>query len=277
MRLLIKKNSGFTLVELLVVIIIISLLAALLLPALGRATYAARTTVCLMQLKQLAIINSLYADDFGMVYPVVGSSYAYNLKWRWTVGYLDDPRLMHCPLDTKYPVSPKCGWFLHPTTKVWMHGNGSVWDERKIGYNFRGTYVKGSAYNDRRVLPNGSKMSSLSGIAMSACSTYNVNSKTVGPYGAAHWDRAILEEDAPHRDGFTVGYFDGGARKNKYDFGLGSHVRNHNNAQRWSLWDRDQKALCVFLPGGSSHSSSPACKYYVNENGSGLGWGKLFP
>jgi len=58
-----KSSKGFTLVELLVVISIITVLAAMLLPTLERALSQARAVVCLGQFKQVALISNMYADD----------------------------------------------------------------------------------------------------------------------------------------------------------------------------------------------------------------------
>ncbi|MHC4653777.1 MAG: type II secretion system protein [Planctomycetota bacterium] len=57
------KQRGFTLIELLVVISIISLLLALLTPALGKARELGRRAVCLGNLKDLSLAWSIYADD----------------------------------------------------------------------------------------------------------------------------------------------------------------------------------------------------------------------
>lgn len=61
---------GFTLIELLVVVSIITLLIALLLPALGSARIAARTTLCLSQSRQtgIALLN-FAADHSGRMAP----------------------------------------------------------------------------------------------------------------------------------------------------------------------------------------------------------------
>jgi prepilin-type N-terminal cleavage/methylation domain-containing protein len=58
-------RGAFTLVELLVVITVIAILAALLLPAVTRTKLRAQQIQCLNNLKQLAAARQLYFDDYG--------------------------------------------------------------------------------------------------------------------------------------------------------------------------------------------------------------------
>ena len=57
------EDEAFTLVEVLVVISVIGILAALLLPVLGKAKERGRATACLSNLRQLGIGLQLYVQD----------------------------------------------------------------------------------------------------------------------------------------------------------------------------------------------------------------------
>ncbi|MDF2440778.1 MAG: hypothetical protein JWN98_1762, partial [Abditibacteriota bacterium] len=66
-------RSGFTLVEMLIVLVIIAILAGILLPVLARAREGGRTAACSSNLKQLGIAFAQYAQDAGGRYPGAGN------------------------------------------------------------------------------------------------------------------------------------------------------------------------------------------------------------
>ncbi len=57
------KSGIFTLIELLIVVAIIAILAALLLPALGQAQKSAQRSMCLSNIRQNAVSLTMYAND----------------------------------------------------------------------------------------------------------------------------------------------------------------------------------------------------------------------
>lgn len=78
-----ERKSGFTLIEMLVVIAIISILAAMMSPSLQKALGSARQVACTNNLKQVGTALSLYAGDFSY-YPAAwpkGESEDFNKHW----------------------------------------------------------------------------------------------------------------------------------------------------------------------------------------------------
>jgi len=139
-----RLPPAFTLIELLVVIAIISLLMAILMPALNRTRQQAKTVACRSRLGQWGKVFMMFTMDNG-------GYFASSNMGMWTnfLGpYYKDPALHLCPTASK-PAEPDGGLYPYGSTFLaW-----GKFDASYAQYGLEGVYgsygMNGHVSNDR--------------------------------------------------------------------------------------------------------------------------------
>jgi prepilin-type processing-associated H-X9-DG protein/prepilin-type N-terminal cleavage/methylation domain-containing protein len=134
-----KKDSAFTLIELLTVIAIIAILAALLLTAISQAKGRALQIQCANNVRQLGMALQMFKADHNYNPPFLDpADHTENRNWQDALGY---------EMDTHTNVSyfPKGVWHcpaaFRPSNAIWNLHPESVYDDYGYNANGIGTWV----------------------------------------------------------------------------------------------------------------------------------------
>jgi prepilin-type N-terminal cleavage/methylation domain-containing protein/prepilin-type processing-associated H-X9-DG protein len=151
-----QRRKAFTLIELLTVISIVSLLMAILMPALASVRLQARGLVCKSNLRQLLIANTGYAtENDGFYVPAASDMWDSAGLHRWhgardnldepfepargpLVRYLSDGKVKECPAKVEFikgqdwdtNFEQGCGGYGYNMTyigsRIWQNGINSI-------------------------------------------------------------------------------------------------------------------------------------------------------
>ena len=218
-----RCRGDFTLVEMLVVIAIIAILAALLMPVLQNAVASARQTACANSQRQSAVGVMLYADDWNGFFIYKGSTGGDIFWTSYVSGAIGEVayatrNVLYCPANRFYSVdiARKSGHFA-VGPKLSNGGYGIYFPMEDNLYSTRGFafhYRLGFQYYFR--IPRVSKPGSIAMIAdtVTMHEPFGIGHMLAYfvPHKYARWSTAI---STLHQERANIAHFDG-------------HVRSHD-------------------------------------------------
>jgi len=225
-----RKRRAFSLVELLVVVAIVSLLAAILAPGLQRAKRLARRAVCMSQVHQQLQIQLIYASAHGGWFPpsprdpgIEGYRHepqyvrqnGDNVNW-WAVlrnRYLPDSKLLVCPLLAIDLAPTYYGEYFQ--NMAWDHGgNYGGWDSTATHVWIPYQWIAGFRYDPEPGEPEPAIRVS-EGSARNVIITHRCTIASTADWDMTHGGSLFGPPGLQGFDRFTVtdqplGYLDGG-------------------------------------------------------------------
>ena len=131
-----NHRNAFTLIELLIVIAIIALLAAILFPVFNRARENARRASCQSNLKQIGLGIMQYTQDYDERYPMMYSNTPGGTlavpSWRQTIQpYINSAQVFRCPSNTQNTTVDDAARDSYPAINRSYSGNIRVFSYRQ--------------------------------------------------------------------------------------------------------------------------------------------------
>ena len=173
------RRRAFTLIELLVVISIISLLIAILTPALARAKQQGKSILCLSNLRQMVIAANIYVTDNDGYYPLAGlmdfSSLSYTREWDFFKTF-------------KHGVIQQCkpGFLWQGKTILQIQqcpsfkGSTNSPGDPYTGYNYNASYIGGFITDVRGTLGGNNSSKAIKVRRPSRCAVFGDGQFTLG-------------------------------------------------------------------------------------------------
>ena len=234
-----RRRPRFTLIELLIVIAIIAILAAMLLPALSRARERARRVLCLNNQRQLGIGVATRSADTDGILPlyrswsthfVTDSVNGTNDNRDYLLEIVGDARVLYCPSHAQLDMDdPDVGWNGSNNSRYISYSPIGMWEQSRASISWAKHYVALPEETNPTLTNQGNRPKRFSQVTPDlALSTDSQNSWYSGvsfTYPGYLWPETptyYAYYAYPHRDtnlawdGQSVLFFDGSTRWQNY-------------------------------------------------------------